>query len=982
LRSTSQKQPSISSQRTNGNQSAAQSALGAEPPAHITESPFVMAQRAQIDSTFGSAIQRHTKNKTGLPTQLQSGVEALSGMSMDAVRVHYNSAKPAQLNAHAYAQGTDIHVAPGQERHLPHEAWHVVQQAQGRVRPTMQMKSGALISDDHGLEKEADVMGARGLRGPYTSKPSAVAQAAGGFGILQLKGVGGSKIAFEGRTDPISQQIIVEGIGLLKDAWKEARALRQAQKDKISRDMAAYDKAVKEKDNDTIQRLEEENFVRSKFTLRNHPQPQSGGQLRLRKAQTSQLLETNRQDIETERTRLQNLIANDRFGKDFANLEKNEKGQVGMQVNREPTLTNLTGQTAVLRQNDQTSDRDIIAAKKTTGLTQVYFDSLTSQIPDEDELLQESAAFKGKQLSLADNKVTYHHHTGDVVIADLRKGLEAYAESKAPAPKNQVRPVFHKKGLEDLTTRDGGPKEYVKDKRGTMTRRYAYVEKNYYQMMEFFMVEHMTGRFQQYMSAGANRKPGIHKITTAMIRNVPTPPSPQLSDTQVAVAHQMYGSLPEQRGVSLTSTPKTGVTYANTGGNFRTKDGFKLKIDLARVPEDVLFLNHYAEGGVSNMPVKDYSVNQTHKPVPYNYKYEESAGHARELFLEHISPEWVVEIEHHAEGGFNSLTGKRTIVSEKSAVNILEVAKKAFGGKEFEGGFEAGLNGKEGALNLQANPDFIKGKATGSMVVRGFNKGKDVLEDKKDKADDSVAFTEIMEDPVIQDEMSPFHIGYAQGRTGQRMVDSLLEYRALLNNTMEVKGPGKTPDTFSLLQDTQKLVIRSTKHRQMGGSAVRIVTVPNDELATAAVITAEDEGKFEVTLKKKSGDYMVTLEEAEADRFAASLRKCIDISARNMGTQDTDGTDRSLSFDPTNLKISSYKKNQHTAPVFKKHDIPITSITTVEFEWADGALDVNIHHRTGSYNMVLAPAEAARVRNLLLQNGLRPQIVGKIPEKL
>ena len=54
-------------------------------------------------------------------------------MSMDAVRVHYNSTKPAQLNAHAYTQGTDIHVASGQERHLPHEGWHVVQQMQGRV---------------------------------------------------------------------------------------------------------------------------------------------------------------------------------------------------------------------------------------------------------------------------------------------------------------------------------------------------------------------------------------------------------------------------------------------------------------------------------------------------------------------------------------------------------------------------------------------------------------------------------------------------------------------------------------------------------------------------------------------------------------------------------------------------------------------------------------------------------------------------------
>jgi len=56
---------------------------------------------------------------------------------MDHVQVHRNSSKPAQLNAHAFAQGSDIHLAPGQEQHLPHEAWHVVQQAQGRVKPTM-----------------------------------------------------------------------------------------------------------------------------------------------------------------------------------------------------------------------------------------------------------------------------------------------------------------------------------------------------------------------------------------------------------------------------------------------------------------------------------------------------------------------------------------------------------------------------------------------------------------------------------------------------------------------------------------------------------------------------------------------------------------------------------------------------------------------------------------------------------------------------
>ncbi|GEM_PF-4472804 len=109
-----------------------------------------------------STIQRKA-NKTGLPDKLKTGIEQLSGHSMDDVKVHYNSSKPAQLNAHAYAQGNQIHLASGQEKHLPHEAWHVVQQKQGRVRPTMQM-NGTSINDNKGLEREADTMGARAFQ--------------------------------------------------------------------------------------------------------------------------------------------------------------------------------------------------------------------------------------------------------------------------------------------------------------------------------------------------------------------------------------------------------------------------------------------------------------------------------------------------------------------------------------------------------------------------------------------------------------------------------------------------------------------------------------------------------------------------------------------------------------------------------------------------------------------------------------------------
>mgnify|MGYP002104889109 CR=1 FL=1 len=138
----------------------------------LLQGKFDTTQREEIDEeeilqgkfesdiqTEQELVQRKEKpNNTGLPDNLKTGIENLSGYNMDDVKVHYNSDKPAQLNALAYAQGTDIHLAPGQEKHLPHEVWHVVQQMQGRVQPTTQLQ-GVNINNDEGLEKEADAMG-------------------------------------------------------------------------------------------------------------------------------------------------------------------------------------------------------------------------------------------------------------------------------------------------------------------------------------------------------------------------------------------------------------------------------------------------------------------------------------------------------------------------------------------------------------------------------------------------------------------------------------------------------------------------------------------------------------------------------------------------------------------------------------------------------------------------------------------------------
>ena len=129
---------------------------------HQSDAKTPAQLQAKGTGTIANTVKANPVNNTGLPDNIKAGVEKLSGYSMDDVKVHYNSSKPAQLKAHAYAQGTDIHVAPGQEQHVAHEAWHVVQQKQGRVQSTTQLKEqGTNINNDQSLEREADVMGAR-----------------------------------------------------------------------------------------------------------------------------------------------------------------------------------------------------------------------------------------------------------------------------------------------------------------------------------------------------------------------------------------------------------------------------------------------------------------------------------------------------------------------------------------------------------------------------------------------------------------------------------------------------------------------------------------------------------------------------------------------------------------------------------------------------------------------------------------------------
>lgn len=153
-------------------ESPAPSSPAPAPPVAVGDQADGRAEVERADR-FGHHLDKlEVSDRGGLPGHLRTGLEKLSGLDLGGVRVHYGSAKPAQLQALAYAQGNDIHLAPGQEQHLPHEAWHVVQQKRGRVRPTLRL-GGVEINDDPGLEKEASDMGSRAAAMKIEATPPA-----------------------------------------------------------------------------------------------------------------------------------------------------------------------------------------------------------------------------------------------------------------------------------------------------------------------------------------------------------------------------------------------------------------------------------------------------------------------------------------------------------------------------------------------------------------------------------------------------------------------------------------------------------------------------------------------------------------------------------------------------------------------------------------------------------------------------------------
>lgn len=115
-------------------------------------------------------LQRFSGGKS-IPTPVRTKMEKAFNTSFADVNIH-EGAQAQAVNAIAYTQGNHIHFAPGQfnpdtisgQTLLGHELAHVVQQRQGRVKPTGAVK-GLPLNDNLALEREADELGRKAAQG-------------------------------------------------------------------------------------------------------------------------------------------------------------------------------------------------------------------------------------------------------------------------------------------------------------------------------------------------------------------------------------------------------------------------------------------------------------------------------------------------------------------------------------------------------------------------------------------------------------------------------------------------------------------------------------------------------------------------------------------------------------------------------------------------------------------------------------------------
>ncbi len=353
-----------------------------------------------------------------------------------------------------------------------------------------------------------------------------------------------------------------------------------------------------------------------------------------------------------------------------------------------------------------------------------------------DKRLEAAPAFAAKYELRADaadkkTKSIIDKSTGESVGVLLVGIADAFANTTAQPGRRQGMTKKHKLS-EDAT--------HVVDSAGVPTRRFAYFETSRQQLMDGLGPSGMgalRGRYPRFREAMAlpstlNKIDRNDASVAQMYGGVGTVGDDGTVTVPLDVmahTHQYLGNGLNQRGISLASTPKEQV-YSNDGDPFKSDDGVRIKVDLALVPEDVILFNHYAEGGVGSRLAKDSAFpkgmldpRDKGDDGGRAYAYANSVVKNRELLLEKLQPEWIVELTDHLADsmpGSGLSTGPRKGPGDAKGMDVDQL-KAAVGFDAYERGradVKAG-NEKDATLTGFDEKNYSLGWSTGNEEVLG-----------------------------------------------------------------------------------------------------------------------------------------------------------------------------------------------------------------------------------------------------------------------
>jgi hypothetical protein len=374
-----------------------------------------------------------------------------------------------------------------------------------------------------------------------------------------------------------------------------------------------------------------------------------------------------------------------------------------------------------------------------------YVKALTIKNPVNE--LTKTSAFTTGKLKLAGTTV---QDADGKTVATIIKGAGVF-EALSTNPGGGDRKAFKK------TVGEPG-KTYVADDLNIPTRRYAYVEKSIYQMMEFVRSLGLTGRYQRLhkeMGQAADAS-DVTKISSNLSGKINLKRRIWNPTRELAVLHQWMGSGLQQRGLSLTSTPRQNAVFGNKGESFKSGDGVRITIDLAKVPKSVKLINHYAAGGITSF-VGDW-VGWNAEKHKASYNYGASVLKNRELYLERLDPAWVEAIEVHG-------TALEKPPASAVGAELIKWVGDQIGYWRYVRGYRDTVKPPTDPVSMAKDPAYIVGENAGTAYVAGYAQGEKSNKLGKDKRWDRME-TEFLAADVSLQRKEDYWVGWSHGVAG------------------------------------------------------------------------------------------------------------------------------------------------------------------------------------------------------------------------